>query len=315
MVDVVTAVPSRLRWRELPDSVRVAAESALGASVVSDVTQVGGFSPGLASRLVLKDGRRVFAKAINAARNPRSPGLYRREIEIMSSLPESVPAPRLQWSHDDGDWVMLVLDDVEGAMPAQPWAPGELARVLAALEHLADTLTPAPVAAMSIVDDLGENFRSWHTIAADDALAGRLDAWARENLARLVELESDWAAAAAGDTLVHADLRADNLLLTADDRVMVVDWPYAVTGAPWVDALLFLPSVAASSSIDPEAVWTGFGPSHSAAPEAVNAVLAAVAGDFLYQALLPAPQNLPTLRAHQRDKGMAALTWLRDRIS
>ncbi|UKD50934.1 phosphotransferase (plasmid) [Amycolatopsis sp. FU40] len=310
-----TMALERLRWADLPEQVRAAAESALGARVSSDVRQAGGFSPGLASRLVLEDGRRVFAKAINPDRNPRSPGLYRREIEVMASLPTGVPAPRLQWSYDDGDWVMLVEDDIDGAMPALPWEPGEFARVLAALEQLADTLTPAPVTAMSIVDDLAENFRSWQKIAVDTDLTNRVDAWARTNLPRLVELESGWAAAAAGDTLCHADLRADNVLLTADDRVFIVDWPYAVTGAPWIDALLFLPSVAATSGIDPEAAWTGFGPARRAEPDAVNAVLAAVAGDFLYQSLLPAPANLPTLRAHQNAKGSAALTWLRSRIS
>ncbi|MBN9747799.1 aminoglycoside phosphotransferase [Amycolatopsis sp. A1MSW2902] len=306
--------PTRLRWIDLPETVRAAAESALGAAVASDLTQVGGFSPGLASRLVLDDGRRVFAKAINTARNPRSPGLYRREIEVMAALPESAPAPRLRWSYDDGDWVMLVLDDVDGAMPGQPWNPAEFGRVLAALEQLSDTLTPAPIAAMSIVDDLAENFRSWHTIAADPVLLGQLDPWARANLERLVELESGWAAAADGDTLVHADLRADNLLLTAD-AVMVVDWPYAVAAARWIDALLFLPSVAASSSIDPEQAWRSFRPARGADPDGVNAVLAAVAGDFLCQSLLPAPANLPTLRAHQHEKGTAALNWLRARIS
>jgi aminoglycoside phosphotransferase (APT) family kinase protein len=168
----------------------------------------------------------VFAKAISAERNPCSPGLYRREIEVMTALPKSVPAPRLRWSYDDGDWVMLILDDVEGTMPAEPWDPAQFGRVLDALAQLSDALTPAPIPAMSIVDDLAENFRSWHTIAADPALTSRLAPWATTNLGRLVELESGWAAAAHGETLCHADLRADNLLLTADG-VMVVDWPYA----------------------------------------------------------------------------------------
>lgn len=310
-----TIAPERMRWADLPEQVRAAAESALGARVVSDVKQTGGFSPGLASRLVLEDGRRVFAKAINPDRNPRSPGLYRREIEVMTSLPTRVPAPRLQWSYDDGEWVMLVLDDIDGAMPAQPWEPGEFARVLAALEQLAGTLTPSPITSVSIVDDLAENFRSWHKIAADPTLTERVGAWAGTNLARLVELESGWAEAASGDTLLHADLRADNILVTTDDRVFIVDWPYAVTGVAWVDALLFLPSVAATSSIDPEHAWMSFRPAAAADPDAVNAVLAAVAGDFLYQSMLPAPANLPTLRAHQHEKGAAALEWLRNRIS
>ncbi|MGH3832525.1 MAG: phosphotransferase [Pseudonocardiaceae bacterium] len=305
---------ARLRWAELPERVRAAAEHEIGAVVVLDRPQSGGFSPGLASRLVFGNGRRVFAKAINAARNERSPGLYRREIEVMDALPESVAVPRLRWSYDDGDWVLLILDDVDGVMPAQPWDPDQFKRVLRALERLSDALTPTPIAALSIVDDLAENFRSWRAITGNPMLSGRLDSGTQAILSRLVELESGWAAVAGGDTLLHADLRVDNLLLTADGGVSVVDWPYAVTGAPWVDMVLFLPSVAASG-IDPEWAWASFRPARRADPDAVNAVLAAVAGDFLYQSMLPAPVNLPTLRAHQREKGTAALAWLRGRIS
>jgi hypothetical protein len=230
-VDIAVTAPSRLRWADIPPAVRTAAEAELGAAIVSDVPQAGGFSPGLASRLTLANGRRVFAKAIGRERNPRSPELYRREITVMTALPSTVPAPRLRWSYDDGDWVMLVLDDVEGRMPRQPWDPQEFTQVTNALERLSETLTPAPIPAMSIVEDLAENFQSWHTISGDAALADRVEPWARQALPRLVELEAGWADAARGNTLCHADLRADNLLLCAGGSVMVVDWPYAVTGA------------------------------------------------------------------------------------
>jgi hypothetical protein len=96
-------------------------------------------------------------KAINAERDPRAPGLFRREIEVMTALSAvsaSLPVPRLQWSFDNGDWVLLALDDVEGRMPGEPWDHAELTQVLGALERLAAALTPAPIAAMSIVADL-----------------------------------------------------------------------------------------------------------------------------------------------------------------
>lgn len=314
-MNATTTAPPRLHWNDLPEQVRAAAEKEIGAAVVREYPQRGGFSPGLASRLVFNNGLHVFAKAINAERNPRSPSLYRREIEVMAALPESVPAPRLRWRYDDGDWVLLLLDDIDGTMPAEPWDSGQLTRVLTALEKLSDTLTPAPITAMSIVDDLADNFQSWHAIAADASLTEQLDPRTQAALPELMKLESGWAAAAEGQTLLHADLRADNMLLTDDDQVMMVDWPYAVTGAPWVDALLFLPSVAATSHIDPELAWRTFRPARDAKPAAVNAVLAAIAGDFLHQSMLPAPANLPTLRAHQREKGTAALKWLLARIS
>jgi len=54
---------------------------------------------------------------------------------------------------------------------------------------------------------------------------------------------SGWAEHAAGDTLLHADIRADNLLITSRDPV-VIDWPWACRGAAFVDPVLFAPSVA-----------------------------------------------------------------------
>ena len=98
----------RLGWQQTPARVRAAIQSRLGAEVVDAVSQPGGFSPGLAARLRLADGRRVFVKAISADRTPMGPSSYRAEARITAALPPSVPAPRLLWSYDDGDWVALV---------------------------------------------------------------------------------------------------------------------------------------------------------------------------------------------------------------
>src|SRR5438128_694352 len=104
---------NRLTWTELPTAVRAWIESVVGAPVVGAVSQSGGFSPGLAARLTLADGRRVFAKAVGLERNPDSPEMHRREAAIASRIPADAPAPKLLWSYDDGDWVALVFEDVD----------------------------------------------------------------------------------------------------------------------------------------------------------------------------------------------------------
>lgn len=43
--------------------------------------------------------------------------------------------------------------------------------------------------------------------------------------------------AGRGPTLLHSDLRADNLLLTPT-RVVAVDWPWASVGAAWAGFLV-----------------------------------------------------------------------------
>ncbi|WP_037559689.1 phosphotransferase family protein [Spirillospora albida] len=310
----MTGHTNRIGWDELPGPLRAAFTTAMGAAVTTEQRQTGGFSPGLASRLTLADGRRVFLKAISTARDPHAPALYRREAQVMRDLPATAPAPRLRWSYDDGTWVALALDDIDGHPPAQPWTIRDLDRVVTALAAMADTLTPAFDGALPITDDLADNFSSWRRMAAGDGphRPDRLPARARDNLDLLADLESGWAEAATGKTLAHTDLRADNLLLTRD-TVMVVDWPYAVTTTPWMDLLFLLPSVAAFSGIDPEPVWRAHPHTRTVPAEQVDAVLAALCGDHLTQSLRPPPANIPGLRAHQAAKGQAGLTWLMDR--
>jgi len=192
----------RLDWEQLPAAVRQGLQARLGSPVVRAATQPGGFSPGLAARLRLADGRRVFVKAAGPDPNPYTPALHRAEAQITAALPPSTPSPRLLWSYDDHGWVALAFADIEGKLPTLPWQPDELQRVLDAVAELATTLTPAPVAAPSIATRLGEAFSGWQQLAAAaelgrDDLTG-LDPWARRHLDRLVALEQAWPAAAAG---------------------------------------------------------------------------------------------------------------------
>jgi hypothetical protein len=48
-------------------------------------------------------------------------------------------------SYDDGEWVALVLEDIDGRHPATPWLEHELHSVLTSLTALASELTPSPV--------------------------------------------------------------------------------------------------------------------------------------------------------------------------
>jgi aminoglycoside phosphotransferase (APT) family kinase protein len=305
----------RLAWSDAPAPLRRAIEGDLGSPVIEAVTQPGGFSPGVASRLLLADGGRAFVKAVGPEPNPESPNLHRAEARITARLPAEAPTPRLLASYDQNDWVALVLEDVDGVMPAQPWRRDELEWVLDALADLAIALTPSPCEAPTVTSRLSASFQGWRsTRAARDRGDGSswLDPWARRHLDRLAGLESRWEGAAAGNTLLHADLRADNLLLTSD-RVVVVDWPWACIGAPWIDLLGMLPSVRMQGGPDPDHLLTAHPVARCADPEAVTAVLAAHAGFFVWQAHLPAPPGLPTVRAFQAAQGRVALDWLQAR--
>ncbi|TQM81989.1 phosphotransferase family enzyme [Saccharothrix saharensis] len=292
---------NRVGWAELPESVRAAVEDGLGSPVVRAVSCAGGFSPGLASRLRLADGRSVFAKAVSAAANPRSAAAHRREAGIASL----VPGPRLLWSGAEGDWVALVFEQVDGRTPALPWVAREWERVHAALVALASV--PAPAELGSISADPAA-LSGWRSLAA--APLPGVDPWALARLDELAAWEERWAEAATGTALVHGDVRADNVLLTSSG-VVFVDWPQAGAGAPWVDLALLLPSLAMQGGPDPEDVWRSSPLARGADPDAVIAVAAASAGYFVHSSLLPPPPGLPTVRAFQAAQAGPALRWLR----
>ena len=299
----------RIPWEALPASVRDAVESGLGAKVVGATTQPGGMSPGVAARLELADGNRAFVKAVGSEPNPYSPGMHRREAEVAAALPAEAPAPRLLFAHDDGNWVALVFEDVEGHEPAVPWRPDELERVLAALTDLAEALTPAPVAAPTAADYLAELFGGWSQLAQQGGAEG-VDPWATARLDELARLEAGWAEASIGETLLHADVRSDNVLLT-EERVVFVDWPHACLGAAWLDLAGFLPSLAMQGGPRPWEVFEAHPLGRNAPRERVLPLIAAFAGFFVQRSTLPPPPGLATLREFQHAQGVEALAWLR----
>jgi aminoglycoside phosphotransferase (APT) family kinase protein len=294
----------RLPWERVPPAIRETIEQRLGARVEQAVTRPGGFSPGLAATLELTNGRRVFAKAVGPEPNPDSADMHRDEARIAETLPPEAPAPRFCFSVDDGGWVALVFEHVDGHEPELPWRAEELERVLEALTALAAALTPAPIEAPPIAEHFDELFHGWRSLEAPE------DEWAAAHLGELRGLEAHWAEAAVGDTLLHCDVRADNMLLTPE-RVVLVDWPHACLGAPWIDLLAFLPSVAMQGGPHPWELWTRHPVSREVPPELLQPVLAALAGFFAHRSTLPAPPGLPTLRPFQAGQGREALAWLK----
>ena len=295
----------RLPWEELPAHVRAAVGEIAGGAVLRATTCAGGFTPGAAARLDLAGGGRAFAKAVSAAENAWSPGAYRDEAAVNAWLPEHPALPRLLGVHDDGEWVALVFECVEAPPPELPWRLADLAAVLDALVSVQRAATPVAPEARPIAELFAGDFASWRAIAGGP-LDG-LDDWTLAHLDRLVELEAGALPAAAGDTLLHADLRADNVLVR-DGRAWIVDWPWACAGAGWVDAVLFAPSVSLQGGPAPEAVVAAAYP--DAPADGVLAVLAALAGFFTAESRRPAPQGLPTVRAHQAASARACLDWL-----
>jgi aminoglycoside phosphotransferase (APT) family kinase protein len=192
-----------------------------------------------------------------------------------------------------------------------PWDEVELRAAVRALDALHECLTPNPVpGAPSAGERLRHLFGGWAELAALDSVPQGLDEWSGRNLGRLAELESGWPRAVAGPTLLHCDVRSDNLLVTGS-AVVFVDWPHACVGAPLFDFVAWAPSVTLEGGPAPE-VLLALSESASTVDQGVLAVMVAAFSGFLVgHSLRPSPPGLPTLRPFQAAQGEVAVAWLR----
>lgn len=301
----------RTEWAGLPRSVRAEVERGLGGEVRAAAGQAGGFTHGMAARLVLADGRRAFAKAIPV--DDALAGMYRTEARVAAGLPRSVPAPPLRFTTEIDGWFAMVFDDVEGRHPRLRES-ADLAAVLATVERLADVLTPSPLPEVrAVTDSYGPALSRWQRFA-EHGPPPDLDDWSRRKLDLLAELESTWPAHCAGETLLHTDLRPDNMLLRPDGTVSVVDWAAPCRGAAWADLVILAPSIALHG-IDPDPILAEHPVTRAADPAAIDALVCALTGFWVYNSRLPVPPRSPKLRAHQARSGEVTREWLRRRVS
>jgi len=297
----------RLQWRFLPPHLRTAIERRLGSPVVDAASQDSGFTPGFASVLTCADGTRHFVKAASTKAQKLFADSYREEARKLGGLPPGVAAPPLLWVIDD-DWVALGIEYVEARHPHRPWRTDDLDSCLDSLEDAARLLTPAPMD----LDPMAVEFAGWpaywEQVRANPPdlphLATRLE--------EAATLAAGFAEAAAGETLVHTDVRDDNVLIDPTGRAWFCDWNWPVAGADWLDSLIMLIGPR-GDGLDVEAVIRQR-PLLSRVPaEHVDRMLALITGYFLKSAGEPEVPTSPYLRDAQRWQGEVCWNWLCER--
>jgi thiamine kinase-like enzyme len=251
----------------------------------------GGYTP--AARYVAAKGdERVFVKV---ATTPLTATFLRREGFVYERLGGTF-MPRFFGWDDHESQPLLIIEDLSQAHWQPPWGRGTLDTVLEQLDWLHATKAELP----SFPDVHGAIPGGWATIAQDPmpflSLGLTTREWLARSLPRLVEAEADCRL--EGSSVVHFDLRSDNICVTATGAKFV-DWPAACLGNPELDLGGWLPSLCYEGGPLPESLLPN-------APE----VAAWVSGYFAARAGLPIIPDAPFVRRVQREQLSTALPWV-----
>jgi hypothetical protein len=243
-------------------------------------------------RVTLADGRTAFVK--NALTEEAAEWLRKERLVYESVRGEFLPL--YLGAHDDGETVLLVLEDLTGAEWPPPWNQARIDAVRAALDALRVTPPPDGIPAL---EPLRERVVGWGRIEEDPApmLATSLcsQKWLDQALPTLMRASEN--AKLGGGDLLHLDVRSDNLCFVERGAVLV-DWNLAHRGNGEFDLAFWLPSLTLEGGPEPWEVLTDSGP-----------LAAAVAGFFASRAGLPVPPGAPDVRQFQRAQAEIALMW------
>lgn len=283
------AVGLRLPYEQVPAGVRRWVEIELGSPVVEARTQLGGMSPGCAARLRQGDGRRAFVKAVGVDLNPDTPDLFRYEIGVLRHLGPAPYRAGVVATYDDGRWVGLLLEDVDGRHPDLA-TMSDAEAVWATVMAQANELTPPPpgATALRLADTVQRWCVSWDRISAGSDC---LPHWADEHLDVLRGRVRSLSDRLPVEALCHWDIRDDNLLVRIDGSVVVVDWGMSRLGPRWGDLFALSLEWAETPEFDRRIALT------EADTGTVTDLLLGLGGHLAFRATEPAPTGLPTLRA------------------
>lgn len=308
-------------WRAVPRRVRDRAGVVLGSPVVSAVRAYGGYAPSATFHLRLADGRRAFSKGsypLPAGSDARwflepEQRAYRRLERYIRPW-----APAFLGSFREGDWHVLLMEDVAGESVV-PWTAAKARRAARSYAAFHRGTCGKKLPAWLSRKQHREFGVFWSGISRSDeatrALAGlagtrRTEAlwWIRRALPDLVRAERRLVRAREPFALLHFDTRSDNIRLERD-LLRIFDWPFPSVGPPEFDLAAFAQSIAGEGGPDPERVVEWYAEVLPVRVSPLVGSIAGIAGYFADRAPRAPLEGLPRLRSVQRRQLKASLPW------
>jgi hypothetical protein len=317
-------------WKSAPQAVKTEVERALGEKVISGRRVWGGYGPSATFRLKLESGGLAFFKGVDRAGNAIMQSAIRREMQVYKELPGIQPwAPRLLGTITLDDWNILLLEFIYDARGTSPWTARHVRSAIEGLAGLQDAFAGKSLprwvdtAADFLFKPRSSDPAGWWTLKRDAHNIARLAekagharddaaAWLKRFVPRLMELESSISAPRGVSTLLHMDVRSDNLLFRGDGSPVLVDWPYVSSGPGVIDTVGFMIAVAAEGGpeLDQMLSWYADASGSPISSDDLLGAVAAFGGYFASRSGMPDIPGLPRVRPFQRAQLVVSLRWL-----
>jgi Phosphotransferase enzyme family len=268
----------------------------LAGHAVSSLDDVAGrgFTPARRVRVTFSDGSTAFAKV---AVNESTAEWLAAEHAVYAQV-EGDFLPRFL-GYDDAEPALLLLEDLSDAHWPPPWSERQIAAVSAVLDKLATLWPPQGVPSVEVYRE--ELTSGWGLVEQDPGpflSFGLCSAnWLDQVLPAL--RDSVERAPIEGGSLMHFDVRSDNIALLGD-RAVLVDWNWACIGNPVFDRAAWAPSLHVEGGPDPEEL----------VPDCPPGFPALLAGFWAARVGLPPPPGAaPGLRELQLAQLGVVLPW------
>jgi len=251
----------------------------------------GGYTPAQRWIATFADGTSCFVKA---GVNEWTADALRAESRIYSRARAPFLPELLGWD-DDPAMPLLALEDLSSGHWPPPWRRGDIESVLRLLEALRDLEIPdlPDIRSHPACENL------WRRVETDPedflsvGVASR--SWLQQCLPSLREASDE--APFAGESLVHFDVRSDNLCFRGE-HCLLVDWNHASRGNRDLDLVTWLPSLEAEGGPPPETFYSDGG-----------LFAAWMSGYWAWGVGKPPPPGAPRLREIQLAQLRSALPW------
>ncbi|HEX4925415.1 MAG TPA: aminoglycoside phosphotransferase family protein [Bdellovibrionales bacterium] len=303
-------------WRETPADFKNAVERALGAAITGVTVVDGGYTNSAAFHLKLDDGRDIFCKADHPGATEFGRRSFHAEREVFQRLPLLAEfSPRYLGDLPHTSWPALFFEWIGDAVPLR-WVPGTLSAVVERVARLHAT-RPVPFAEFAAKQDWSWLFANpvWlERFAASFEAPAEALGWFRAAEARLKKAEAPQTL--KNDSLLHLDLRSDNILLSASRGPLLIDWPYVCAGPAAVELGFFAASIAGEGGPGIASVFAEYEriAARSFSRLERQSACAIVAGFLGRRFFLPPLADLPGLRRIQRAQFMPALEWMAEEL-